>query len=182
MKYKTARNLALVAALMAVSGIGYGVYGLATRPASLPLMATEPQNLPPPVQPVAEPVPALTPLPIPVAIPVAQPARPTRDQLRTEFDTWLAANPRPLEEMRRFDIFPNAPFQATIERFRDRPERFSNDPSQWSMIRIDFNRDGVNDEQWLLSNGRSYKVEQLGPDGSTVIGDPFRFFDRPAGS
>lgn len=182
MKYKTGRNIAVILALAAVGSIGYGLYGLATRPSPPPLVATESQNLPPPVQPVAEPVPAPAPAPIPVAIPVVQAARPTRAQLRVEFDAWLAANPRPLEEMRRYDIFPSAPFQATAERFRDRPERFSNDPSQWSMIRIDFNRDGTNDEQWLLLNGRTYKIEQLGPDGRTVIGEPFRFFERPAGS
>lgn len=184
MKYTTARNIGIFALLMAVIGLGYGLYGLVTRPTPPPTLAaaTEPQSISPSAQPAALPVPVPSLTPIPVAIPVVQPARPTRDQLRIDFDAWLVANPRPLEETRRDDIFPGASFRATVERFRDRPERFSNDPAQWSMIRIDFNRDGINDEQWLLFNGRCYKVEGLGPDGRTVIGAPFRFFERPPGT
>jgi hypothetical protein len=91
-------------------------------------------------------------------------------EIKGMLDQWLAAHGNRHGKMRINNILPSAPFLANIIRFEEKDAvRFSDDPQQWSMIRLDLNRDGIMDEKWLLINGRIAKREVFGSDGKTVI-------------
>ena len=90
-------------------------------------------------------------------------------QIQSQIEAWLTANPDRHGLMRANDVLPQAPFRATAIRFpEDTAGRFSNNPTQWSQIRLDLNRDGVDDEKWLLRNGHTYKRETLDANGHTL--------------
>jgi hypothetical protein len=102
--------------------------------------------------------------------------RPTTEQVRGMLEAWLTAHGDRGGKMRMNDILPAAPFKATAIRFPDvDAAKFSNDPRQWSQIRLDLDRDGVDDEKWLLKNGHTYKREVLDAAGRTTV---TQYFDK----
>jgi hypothetical protein len=107
--------------------------------------------------------------------PLQTPApQPNIDQIRATLERWLAANPRN-GAMKLVDILPQEPYRATAIRFPEADAlKWSNDPNQWSQVRLDLNRDGTDDEKWLLKNGRTYKREMLSATGKTTSTEYFK--------
>lgn len=110
----------------------------------------------------------------PTALPPQAPLPPRStynvDQLKGRLDAWLTTHADRQGQTRAHDILPGESFCATAVRFNEESAaRFSNNPSQWSQIRLDLNRDGTDDEKWLLQNGRTYKREVLDINGHSVI-------------
>jgi hypothetical protein len=102
--------------------------------------------------------------------------RPATEEVRTLLEGWLATHGDRQGKTRLDDILPNAPFKATAIRFPDADAaKFSDDPRQWSQIRLDLDRNGVDDEKWLLKNGHTYKREVLDGRGRTTTTE---YFDR----
>lgn len=103
--------------------------------------------------------------------------RPSPKEMRTILENWLIEHPKNEGRTQWKDCIPGESFIATVGRFKDE-DHFkwsSSDPTRWSMFWIDYNRDGINDEKWLLKDGRPAKRESLGPDGKTVVGEAQRF-------
>ncbi len=112
----------------------------------------------------------------PATIQAAAAGRPTTEEVRGMLEAWLTAHGDRGGQMRMNDILPAAPFKATAIRFPEADAaRFSNDPRQWSQIRLDLDRDGVDDEKWLLKNGHTYKREVLDAAGRTTV---TQYFDK----
>ena len=171
MKYKTFIRLAAVAGVSGLLGTAYLVNRAVHASASEPEPLAEPAPAPALPPAVPSPLPVAT---APVAAPAAAP--PTTTELRATLEAWLETHADRHGEMRAVDIFPAATYRATAVRFPPADAvRFSNDPSQWSQIRIDLDRNGVDDEKWLLRNGHTYKREILAADGRTVFGAPEYF-------
>lgn len=164
MRFKTFRMMAATVFLGAVVGTG-----MCVRAMSLDAPDARPSIADTPVVPPVPPVPPAPPaVPAPAASPSPAVAIPT-SQLRAELESWLSENPDRRGLMRAVDVLPQRPYRVTAVRFPDADaRRFSNDPSQWSQLRIDLDRNGVDDEKWLLRNGRTYKREVLAADGRTV--------------
>lgn len=190
MKFKTFRILVTLGIL---GGIGWGVSKLhhsdppheqqaamaQPDPAPMPAPAYVP---PPPTPSPAAPVYAApTPAPAPAAASAAEaPAAPASTlfiaTLRGSLEDWLTSNGDRHGLMKQQVIIANAPYQITALRFKEGDaEKFSNDPSQWSQFRIDFDRDGITDEKWLLKNGHTYKREVLDGNGKTTA---TQYFDK----
>ena len=90
-------------------------------------------------------------------------------EIRQKLDGWLRANPDRVGATRSDNILPNERFRANAIRFPpETANRWSNDERQWSQIRLDLNRDGIEDEKWLLKNGLTWKRETLDPQGKVV--------------
>jgi hypothetical protein len=162
MKYRTFVRLATLGALGAVATVAGGVvYAIRQSSDTTPPVVAIPETTSPPVPLASVPE---------VVVPVqAAPSQQPRVDLRVVIENWLAEYPDRGERMRAEDVFPTQTYRMTAVRFR--PEdavRFSNDPRQWSQIRIDFDRNGIDDEKWLLRNGHTYKREVLAQDGRTV--------------
>jgi len=160
MKYKTFRNLFVIGLVAAVvGGIWHCSSGSSDKPVPTHASATYRSA---PSTPQAEPAPY-----------VASPVRPVALEtslVKNMVEQWLTTHGNRSGKMRRDNFLPDAPFRATAIRFPSgSAEQFSNDPQQWSQIKIDLNRDGVDDEKWLLKNGRTYKREVLAGDGRTVV-------------
>ena len=154
MRYSTFNKLRWMAGIGAIVGIGWaaargcGGHGGAVQ-------AAAPAQTPPPA---------------------AAAGRPTTEEVRRTLEAWLAAHGDRRGQTRMRDILPSAPFEATAIRFPEADAaRFSDDPRQWSQIRLDLDRDGVDDEKWLLKNGHTYKREVLDAAGRTTV---TQYFDR----
>ncbi len=170
MKFKTFRNIASVGVICAVGIAGWGAVKLFSGgPPSDGRIAIQ--------APTAPTVPVDNPPPAPPAPPVAAPSGPPSvEELRTKLESWLSVNGDRGGLMQRKDIFPNEPYRINVLRFKEADAaKFSNDPSQWSQFRIDLNRDGFDDEKWLLKNGHTYKREALDGNGRTVA---TQYFDK----
>ena len=120
------------------------------------------------------PIPTSTPVVTPpvqtvLQTPVIAPTQPTTQEVKSALEDWLNTNGDRHGLMRQNDILPNAKFRATAIRFKDVDAvKFSNDTRQWSQFRLDLNRDGVDDEKWLLMNGKIHKREILDARGQTT--------------
>ncbi len=91
------------------------------------------------------------------------------EQIKAAVESWLRSNPDRRGKNKLIDVLPNQPFKVTMVRFPDADaEKFSNNPSQWSQVKIDTNRDGIDDEKWLLKNGWTYKREVIDSAGRTM--------------
>jgi hypothetical protein len=96
----------------------------------------------------------------PVSAPVTNPVTPaaapqtrslSTDEIRAQIATWLETHQNRNGKMKQQDILPDQSFRATAVRFpTGSAEKWSDDPNQWSQIRLDLNRDGTDDEKWLL--------------------------------
>lgn len=159
MKYATFIKIVYIGLALAIVGI-IVVFLIASAvpetPAPPKATALEPSN-------AQAPDPLQTPAPVP-----------TTSQIRTALDQWLALNPR-TGTMKLVDILPQEPYKATVLRFPEADAvKWSNDPNQWSQVRLDLNRDGKDEEKWLLKNGRTYKREILGASGKTITTEYFK--------
>jgi hypothetical protein len=167
MKFRTFRILAVLAGLTSVGGLAY-------------LIAAPGRTAPALPQPAAAAQPAA---PAPTSPGVLEPSAPERvpaalaptDRIRAKLDQWLTEHPNRQGKTKLVDIFPNEPFRVTLVRFPEQDAvKWSNDPGQWSQVRIDLNRDGHDDEKWLLKNGRTYKRETLDSTGRVVTTSYFK--------
>jgi hypothetical protein len=177
MKFRTFRILALFAGLTTVGGLGYLIFAPGHAPAvvqppppSLPPPAPPPPALPPPPQQPSAPV-----VPEPPAPPRPSSTDATTDRIRAKLEQWLTQHPNRQGKTKLEDILPSESFKATMVRFPE-PDasKWSNDPGQWSQVRIDLNRDGHDDEKWLLKNGHTYKRETLDSTGRVVSTQYFK--------
>ncbi len=181
MKFRTFRILLLLAGLTSVGGL---VYWIASPDKPAPVVQeAAPPVLPPPPPPAPVQAPKPTPPP-PAPSPrvVEAPAPPpspapdaTTDRIRAKLEQWLTQHPNRQGQKKLEDIFPNDAFKATMVRFPE-PDasKWSNDPGQWSQVRIDLNRDGHDEEKWLLKNGHTYKRETLDPSGRVLSTSYFK--------
>jgi|GEM_PF-5232641 hypothetical protein len=155
MKYVTFRKIAIGVPLAFVSIVVIFLIASAVPETPATVQATPATQAPDPLQ---------TPAPAP-----------TTSQIRTALDQWLAMNPRAGATMKLVDILPQEPYKATALRFPEADAvKWSNDPNQWSQVRLDLNRDGKDEEKWLLKNGRTYKREILGASGKTIATEYFK--------
>jgi hypothetical protein len=98
----------------------------------------------------------------------------TTAQIRDKLARWLDENPDRGSRMKLVNILPDEAFRATAIRFPEADaQKWSNDTKQWSQLRLDLDRDGVDDEKWLLKNGRLYKREVLDPTGNVTLTEYF---------
>lgn len=169
MKYTTFRNMVAVLGIAAVIGGG-----------ALAIKSFGGSDNPPPthITPVAYvPPPVVQQNPLPPPSPVATNAvRATTEEVRTALEIWLTAYGDRQGQMQRRDVLPNATFKATAIRFKEADAvKWSDNSSQWSQIRLDLDRDGVDDEKWLLKNGHTYKREMLDGNGRTTS---TQYFDK----
>lgn len=187
LKFKTFRILAVLGGLAlfigtctvaqrALTSRASQAHPAVTAKAPAPTPAA--QDFPMPTRP---PPPAMHPHPPAPPVAVTPPAQPpaqtamTTAEIKAAVDQWLTANGDRHGRQKLVDIMPDRPFRATAIRFReDDAVKFSNDPSQWSQIRLDLDRDGTDDEKWLLKNGRTYKRETLDRNGRTKATEYFR--------
>jgi hypothetical protein len=176
MKFRTFRLIALFAGLTAVGGLVYLLVAPAKKPApavvnsAAPILAPPapptPKAPPPVTSPPAPPVPKIPEASVPAPAPAVDAAT---ERIRAKIEQWLTEHPNRQGKMKQVDILPNEPFKATLVRFPEQDAvKWSNDPSQWSQVRIDLDRDGRDDEKWLLKNGHTYKRETLDPTGRVV--------------
>ena len=182
MKFRTFRILLLLGGLSAVGGAIYLIASpgkpapAITRsapPPALPPAPPPPLSTPPPrdPDPPAPPPKAPTPprQPVPPAPPKAPVEETATDRIRAKIEQWLTEHPDRQGKMKLVDILPNESFKATLVRFPDADAvKWSNDSKQWSQVRIDLNRDGKDEEKWLLKNGHTYKRETLDPTGRVL--------------
>ena len=116
--------------------------------------------------------------PVQVSTPLAVSPQPRQSlstaQIRSDLDAWLQANPDRQGKTKSMDILSAASFRATAIRFPDDTAgKWSDDPRQWSQIRLDLDRDGTDDEKWLLKNGHTYKREVLDRSGKVTATEYF---------
>ena len=171
MQYKTFRGIALVGALGLLVGGGVCVTHFVNAPSNNPPVIVNA----PPVVPVPQPqayVPA-----VPIAAQPPIPTVATTNQIRADLEAWLATHSDRQGQMQLNNVLPHAPYCANVLRFADEAAATRNQqqPNQWSMFRIDRDRDGRIDEKWLLRNGHTFKREVFGPDGRSVV--ETQFFD-----
>ena len=197
-KFKTFR---IVAAVMVVFGL-FGFSRIACGPSEVQQSVSVAQNAnnhnsppptpaynPPPVQyttsaqvtyvpvqqtqtPVYNPPPRAS-EPLPSTGLIFTPAVSTVE-LKTKLGTWLVTNQYRHGKKQWSDILPHESFKASVLRFKEEDAvKFSNNPGQWSQIKIDLNRDGVDDEKWLLNNGGLYKREVLDANGKVTYTEWF---------
>jgi hypothetical protein len=160
MKYRTFRNLVTLGGFAAFAGcITVGVKACSSNePAATVAVATPlptPQSAPPPPPPVQSPPPA---------------QQLTTDEVRALVDDFLAHHSQNRDRKKWENCMPEAPFRATAMKFpaADHARYSSEDQSLWSQIRLDLDRDGIDDEKWLLKNGKTYKRELLDRTGKTI--------------
>ncbi len=173
MRYKMFARSAMALGALVLTGLCVCAKREIDAPASqpAPLVASPPSSPTPMVPPVPsyQPPPILPATPVLASAPQPSGSMSTVVERRARLETWLAANADRQGRTYVRDVMPSEPFRATAYRFPDADAvRFSNNPTQWSQIRLDLNRDGVDDEKWLLMNGHTHKREALGPDGRTV--------------
>jgi hypothetical protein len=162
MKYRTFRKLYISATVLIIAGLGWAVCGPSGNDAAKRQPRRESAS-----SPIITPPP---PAPRPALPAYAPKAAVTTDFIKTQVDAWLENNQDRRGQMKLVDFLPGAPFRATAIRFQDADAaRFTSDPRNWSQIRIDRDRSGLDDEKWLLKNGRTYKREVLGPDSKTTV-------------
>ena len=107
--------------------------------------------------------------------PVQQPTRATTEELKKKLSLWLTLNSDRHGLMKKDDILPSESFRATAIRFpQSDAVKWSNKDSQWSQIKIDLDRNGIDDEKWLLKNGDLYKREVLDTTGKTSLTEYFK--------
>ena len=153
MKYKSFMRIIIGVIIIAV--IGGGV--LITSCVSLVMRNAD------------KPTVAATPAPISPTVP-QQAVRATTTELKEKLSKWLDENPDRQGKTRKINILPNESFLATAIRFpQSDAVKWSNKDSQWSQIKIDLDRNGVDDEKWLLKNGKIYKREVLDAQGKTTF-------------
>lgn len=165
MRYKTFTRITWFGGICVAVLTAWGISGIF-------LGSGKPAPAPAPVQTVTAPPPAyVEPPPVAVAqpAPLAEKVPPTVGQLRAKLEDWLTVHGDRGAQMKWKDIFPDEPYQVTVLRFKD-PDaaKFSNDARQWSQFRLDLDRDGVDDEKWLLKDGRTYKRETLDASGHSI--------------
>ena len=154
MKFRTFRILSALVVVGALGGIGFLVAhtGKKTPPISAPAQSV--------------PVVATTTLP-PIAS--ANSTALTNEEIQAKVTLWLSQHPDREGKNKLVDILPNERFRATAIRFPDADARkWSNNEKQWSQIKIDIDRDGTDDEKWLLKNGVLYKREVLDRSGKVT--------------
>jgi hypothetical protein len=136
---------------LAIFGIvlvaGYSVKGSLSRASSTPVTLVA----------LAQTAPAIVPEQLTVV------------QLQMKIEQWLAAHPDRNGKTMLVNIMPTEPFRATVIRFPEADAvRWTSNPSDWSQVRLDLDRDGVDDEKWLLKDGHTYKREVLDRNGRTI--------------
>lgn len=158
MKFRTFRILGLIVVISALISAYAGItYLVNHRPAPQPIAATT------------------TPVPIAVPITPAAPDPLSTEAIRTKIEDWLDANPDRNGQMKLVNFLPRAPFRATAIRFPEADAvKWTSDPRHWSQIRLDLDRDGTDDEKWLLKNGHTYKREVLDRSGRTISSEHFK--------
>jgi len=105
---------------------------------------------------------------------VQQPTRATTEELKKKISLWLTLNSDRHGLMKKDDILPGESFRATAVRFPQKDAvKWSDKDSQWSQIKIDLDRNGIDDEKWLLKNGSLYKREVLDATGKTSLTEYF---------
>lgn len=101
-------------------------------------------------------------------------AQPSISVVRKKIERWLTDYPDRKGKNRFEDLLPAESFKATAVRFSENDAvKWSNDTRQWSQIKLDLNRDGVDDEKWLLKNGHTYKREALDRNGRVTSTEYF---------
>jgi len=157
MKFKTFRLIALGLVIGSLLGMAWCVHSCVQ---STPVVSTP-----------AVSVPSAT---------LAPPPPPTRQSLtipevQAKVEGWLSAHPSRHGLMKNVNVMPAELFRATAIRFPE-PDasRWTTNPDDWNQIRLDLDRDGVDDEKWLLKNGHTYKREILDRSGRTVQVEYFR--------
>jgi hypothetical protein len=106
---------------------------------------------------------------------VQQSTRATTEELKQKLGLWLTLNSDRHGLMKKENILPNESFRATVIRFpQSDAVKWSNKDSQWSQIKIDLDRNGLDDEKWLLKNGELYKREVLDSTGKTTFMEYFK--------
>ncbi len=154
-KFRTFRIIVTLVVLAGASGFGWLFCGRRS-PAPVAAAAT------PAVVVVKAPA-AVTP---PPAIVTSTSAATMNAALRNKLGAWLRDHPDRQGKMKLLDILPGESFKASAIRFKEGDaEKWSNNASQWSQIRIDLNCDGTDDEKWLLKNGALYKREVIDSSG-----------------
>ena len=100
--------------------------------------------------------------------------RPATASIRKKIERWLTDYPDRNGKGKLADFLPAESFRATAVRFPENDAvKWSNNPRQWSQVKIDLDRDGVDDEKWLLKNGHTYKRETLDRNGRVVTTEYF---------
>ena len=162
------RTFSIIAGILGLGVVGAGgavcVNYMADAPSDPPAVATAPVVAPPPTQP------SYAPLPVPTPAPTVRQVV-TTESIRADLEAWLTTHADRQGQMQLNNVLPNAPYCANVLRFADEAAAARNQqgPTQWSMFRIDRDRDGRIDEKWLLRGGHTFKREVFGPDGRTVI-------------
>ena len=104
-----------------------------------------------------------------------QSTRASTDELKQKLGLWLTLNSDRQGLMKKENILPNESFRATAIRFpQSEAVKWSNKESQWSQIKIDLDRNGLDDEKWLLKNGELYKREVIDSSGKTAFMEYFK--------
>jgi len=99
----------------------------------------------------------------------------TTEELRMKIEQWLDQYGNRRGKNKLADIMPYEAFRATAIRFPENDAvRWSNNPNQWSQVKLDLNRDGIDDEKWLLKNGHTYKREILDSNGRVMHTEYFK--------
>ena len=151
MKYKTFIRLVSVAGGLLVIVMGYSVGGCLQRTPSTPVASVQPAAVPQSVTPT------LAPRQLTVA------------EIQVKIEQWLVAHPDRNGRTMLVNILPTEPFRATVIRFSEADAvRWTSNPNDWSQVRLDLDRDGTDDEKWLLKNGHTYKREVLDRNGRTT--------------
>ena len=170
------RTFKIVLAIILISFLGLGACGVRACWNSIPAStssSTQPtQAQPPAQQPVYRP--PVQQQPVSKATPYVTPTGNT-GLIKLKVDAWLAANSDRQGKGKISDIFPNEPYNATVSRFSEPlASKWADNVKYWSQVRIDHNRDGIDDEKWTLKNGVTYQRELLDPSGNVVKRELFR--------
>ena len=173
-KYFVTGGWALAACVL-IGGVGWSVTHPATANTTAASATAVTASAPVPPAQAPTPYQATANAPTTAQSPAPSNALATAD-VRNRLEAWLSAHPDRQGKMRAENILPDAPFKATAIRF-DKLEdaaKFSNNENQWSQIRLDLDRDGRDDEKWLLKNGHTYKRETLDSTGRVVSTQYFK--------
>lgn len=167
MKFKTFRAIAVVGALGVTALVGISAMNACkSDPIAQQVVGEQMSKMPDETRPVQTGAPV-------VAVTESIKA-PTVQELKTAIGEWLVvhADRGDLRQMK--DILPGRSYSAKVVRFKEEDAvKFSDNPSQWSQVRLDLDRDGDDDEKWLLKNGGLYKREVLDSSGRTVSTEYF---------
>jgi hypothetical protein len=179
MRFKTFIGIIVGVFILVVGAIVVGAGALLLMPMKSPRSSSMPVQAQP-VTSQAQPVTATQPAPA-APDPIMRPPAPLAQkklstaEIRGKIEKWLTDNPDRKGQEKQVDILPGEPFRATAIRFKEQDAaKWSNDPKQWSQIKLDLNRDGIDDEKWLLKNGHTYKRETLDPAGNVTSTEYFK--------